>query len=369
MFGRLRWVAPSALAAFALLLVLGPALEAQSGSRAGLYQRIRETRARKSAAVAVAADSRAELRRSEARLAQAVRELKASEERIIQTRQSIVDTERAVFRAEQQLDHQRKISGQRLLAMHKSGSVSFLEVLVGANDFTEMTTRAYTYSRFARTDAEIVERIEDKRREAEALRLELEKKKLRIEQEKKRIADARDRIATETERVRVLTAQRQAEADKLAREEAELEAASQAMERQARAVISSGRGYSGRYTGSFSGPVRGVYSSGFGPRGGRRHEGVDISAPTGTPVGAAGTGKVISVGTGWNGGYGNCIVVDHGGGRTTRYAHLSSVGVSVGQTVSAGQQIGAVGSTGRSTGPHLHYEVRQNGTAVNPMGH
>ncbi len=369
MLRRQRWAAPSALAALAFLLALGPGIEAQSGARSRIYQQIRSTRARKAQAIAVAADSRAELRKSEARLAQAQRELKSAEQRIIQTRQSITDTERAVFRAEQQLDHQRKVSGQRLVAIHKSGAVSFLEILVGARDFTEMTTRAYTYERLAQTDVAIAQSIEEKRREAEALRLELDKKKLRIEQERGRIAEARNRIAGETERVRILTAQRQQEVEALARQEAELEAASQAIERQVRAATSSGRGYQGRYTGSLRGTTGGIITSGFGPRWGRMHQGVDISAPTGTPVGSAGAGRVVSVGTGYNGGYGNCVVVDHGGGRTTRYAHLSSIDVSVGQAVSSGQKLGGVGSTGRSTGPHLHYEVRVNGTAVDPLGH
>ena len=114
-------------------------------------------------------------------------------------------------------------------------------------------------------------------------------------------------------------------------------------------------------------PAAGSVTSGYGPRWGRLHAGLDISAPTGTPIYAARSGTVIFVGV--QSGYGNLIIVDHGGGMTTAYAHQSSFAASQGQSVSAGQLIGYVGSTGRSTGPHLHFEVRINGTARDPMGY
>ncbi|MCL2606244.1 MAG: M23 family metallopeptidase, partial [Coriobacteriia bacterium] len=133
----------------------------------------------------------------------------------------------------------------------------------------------------------------------------------------------------------------------------------------------------GRFEGRMTWPVPGFnrVTSPFGWRthpifGGRRmHTGVDIAGPgiNGAAVVAAGNGRVIS--TGWRGGYGNTIIIDHGDGVTTLYAHLQAGGinVSVGQQVTAGQRIGRVGSTGNSTGPHLHWEVRVNGQPRNPM--
>jgi len=97
------------------------------------------------------------------------------------------------------------------------------------------------------------------------------------------------------------------------------------------------------------------------------HEGIDIAAPTGTPIRAAAGGTVISAG--WLGGYGNLTVIDHGGGVSTAYGHQSAFAVGGGQAVAQGQVIGYVGSTGHSTGPHLHFEVRINGSAVDPMGY
>lgn len=91
---------------------------------------------------------------------------------------------------------------------------------------------------------------------------------------------------------------------------------------------------------------------------------MDIGASYGTAIVAANPGTVIYAG--WNGGYGKCVIVDHGGGITTLYAHASSIQVSNGQSVSRGQTIALIGSTGNSTGPHLHFEVRVNGQYVNP---
>lgn len=119
-------------------------------------------------------------------------------------------------------------------------------------------------------------------------------------------------------------------------------------------------------------PVAGTLESGFGgrsnPFGGRGyefHSGQDIEAPPGEPVVAGASGKVIF--TGWQNGYGQLVVIDHGGGLTTRYGHLSHIDVALGKTVARSEFIGRVGSTGRSTGPHLHYEVRINDEPVNPL--
>lgn len=114
-------------------------------------------------------------------------------------------------------------------------------------------------------------------------------------------------------------------------------------------------------------PVSGTLTSGFGPRWGRMHEGIDIAGGSGTPIGAAAAGTVILAG--WNGGYGNMVVVDHGGGISTGYAHMSSISVSVGQSVGQGTVVGGMGTTGSSTGVHLHFEVRVNGAATNPLSY
>ena len=151
-----------------------------------------------------------------------------------------------------------------------------------------------------------------------------------------------------------------AEADAVAKDEAGLQAFIRAHD-----VRTPGDVIDGRISGAgLIWPVRGPVTSGFGMRWGRMHEGIDIGAGTGTPIHAAKAGTVIFSGT--MNGYGNVVVVNHGGGFSTLYAHQSRRASVEGQAVSQGQVIGYVGSTGHSTGPHLHFETRINGNPQNP---
>ncbi|MEW6583630.1 MAG: M23 family metallopeptidase, partial [Actinomycetota bacterium] len=155
------------------------------------------------------------------------------------------------------------------------------------------------------------------------------------------------------------------EAEGLRRESARLAAKIRA----AQGVPSSGGAVSvpSPSAAGFSWPVSGALTSRFGPRWGRMHEGIDIAASAGTPIAASAGGTVILAG--WQGGYGNLVVVDHGNGLSTAYAHQSRIAVSVGQTVGRGSIVGYIGCTGHCFGDHLHFEVRVNGGAVDPLGY
>lgn len=118
-------------------------------------------------------------------------------------------------------------------------------------------------------------------------------------------------------------------------------------------------------SGNFSWPAAGYISQGYW----RAHPAIDIAGWLGAPVSAADSGFVVTAGGGWNAGYGNYVLIDHGNGFTTLYAHLNSIFVKPGETVSRGQQIGTMGSTGNSTGPHLHFEIRYNGAPYNPTNY
>jgi murein DD-endopeptidase MepM/ murein hydrolase activator NlpD len=138
--------------------------------------------------------------------------------------------------------------------------------------------------------------------------------------------------------------------------------------------VQKGQGPAISGKGIFASPIPGAaITSTFGPRvhpiygDVRIHTGIDFRASTGTPVRAAGAGKVVYAG--WRGGYGNTVIIDHGKSLATLYGHNSALLVNVGQTVSKGQVISRAGSTGLSTGPHLHFEVRANGVPVNPLGY
>jgi murein DD-endopeptidase MepM/ murein hydrolase activator NlpD len=165
-----------------------------------------------------------------------------------------------------------------------------------------------------------------------------------------------------------LTAVKNAE-DQFIAEASSLEASSAAIEAQ---INAADPGTPGGTAASPSAagliwPVAGPITSPFGMRWGRLHPGIDIGASMGTPIHAAASGTVVYAG--WMTGYGNLTVIDHGGGIATAYGHQSKLDVSVGQQVTQGQEIGLIGSTGFSTGPHLHFEVRVNGVPVDPMGY
>ena len=162
-----------------------------------------------------------------------------------------------------------------------------------------------------------------------------------------------------------LSSARESRADYLAEVEA-LAAQSAALAAAIRDAQTGGSTGSGAVSAAgFIWPVNGPVVSGFGMRWGRMHEGIDITAGTGTPIWAAAAGAVIHAG--WLGGSGTLVVVDHGDGLATAYAHASAILVSVGQQVAQGETLSTVGSTGNSSGPHLHFEVRVNGNAVDPL--
>lgn len=184
-------------------------------------------------------------------------------------------------------------------------------------------------------------------------------------------SEARAQQAAHNE-LSVRIANLQAESAALAEEQAELEArilqrasASAAPASQSPTALPAPRS-SGSGAG-FIWPVSGVVTSEFGPRWGSFHSGIDIAAPGGTPIAAARGGTVISAG--WLGDYGLLVVIDHGGGVTTAYAHQSAIAATEGEQVGQGDIIGYVGSTGRSTGDHVHFEVRVGAAAQNPRGY
>jgi murein DD-endopeptidase MepM/ murein hydrolase activator NlpD len=270
----------------------------------------------------------------------------------------------------------------RLVELYQSAETDELGIILGVQTLGEMIEQIDYITEIGRQDRSIVDEVTQ-------LKIETRVARQKTAATKKKVAAATAALAAKTAAERAAQQSllsQQASLDALRdgkqsllgdvredRKQAEenlaaLEAASAALTGQLQGGGSSSGG-SGPSTVSSSGliwPVSGVLTSGYGPRWGRMHTGIDISAPGGTPVSAAAGGTVIIAG--WMGGYGNLIVVDHGGGLATAYAHLSAIYVG-GGAVSQGQSIGAVGSTGNSTGNHLHFEVRVNGSPVDPMGY
>ena len=269
----------------------------------------------------------------------------------------------------------------RVRAIYIHGQPDVLSVLVSAQSFGDAIDRYEFVNRIGLQDQRIARQVEDAKAKAAAKR--------RATARTRRLAAASvSIISARTEEARVVRDELVASRDTLAaarrlkrsaltnaretREEYLEEAAAlQAQSAELAAAIRNAQASAGS-TGSgvlsaagFIWPVNGTVTSGYGWRWGRLHEGVDIAAPSGTPIWAAAAGTVIYAG--WLGGYGNLVVVDHGNGLATAYAHASAVLVSVGQSVGQGETVSLVGSTGNSSGPHLHFEVRVNGSAVDPL--
>ena len=256
-----------------------------------------------------------------------------------------------------------------------------LSVLVSATTFSELIDSYEFANRIGLQDQRIASRVEKAKLLAAAKRRETERTQ-------RLTAATVSVIAARTDEARFVRNELAANRDTLAAaqalkrsalessretreeylEEVEALAAQSASLAAAIRDAQEGAGSTGTGTPSASGfiwPVNGTVVSGYGMRWGRLHEGIDITASTGTPIWAAAAGTVIHAG--WLGGYGNLVVVDHGNGLATAYAHASAILVAVGQQVAQGETISLVGSTGNSSGPHLHFEVRVNGIAVDPL--
>jgi murein DD-endopeptidase MepM/ murein hydrolase activator NlpD len=277
------------------------------------------------------------------------------------------------------------ILNSRLIDIYENGEADTIEILFQVETLSDLIERVDFVNDIGREDQRIATRIKglkigmrEAREETGKIKAQVAEATAVIEEKTNEAAAAREALlarqsslaAAKEEKTSLLAGVRE---DRHEHEE-DLDAmlaASAALAEQIRNASpppSSGGGGGGGAPSSsgFIWPVNGVVTSGFGPRWGRMHEGIDISAPTGTSIRAAAGGSVIYAGS--MSGYGNIVVVDHGGGLSTAYAHMSSIWVG-GGSVSQGQGLGAVGCTGHCTGPHLHFEVRVNGSPRDPMGY
>jgi len=312
----------------------------------------------------VALDSR--LEEAEARLHRVNRN-------VDQTRSDLEEAKAEVEDAEARLSEQKDSVSERLLSIYQRTETRPLEVLLQSSSFTDFANRLYLLNEIVAHDAEILDEFSQAQAEADAFRLELEDRCRELEALQGQIAREKHRTSSarqDTEREKqVLLRDRAAWERALA----ELEQDSREIETMLQRLQKTpeGRERSAKpWTGKFRMPLNGRISSPYGYRihpiykVRKLHTGIDIAASSGTPIHCAGDGTVVHSAR-W-GGYGNCIIVDHGGGLATLYGHCSRLAVTNGQRVTNGQIIGYVGSTGISTGPHLHFEVRKDGRPVNP---
>ncbi len=274
---------------------------------------------------------------------------------------------------------------RRLVDIYENGNLSYAAVLLSAHSFTDFVERWEDLRLLIDANEQAVRERKAAESHVASVERNLERTQLALQNEAQAQQRARTQLASladerrnlvvlaDQERRHVAAQVAQME-DISASEEAQLEQLIQERQReieaQRKAAGIAGTAEPASGTGTFSWPITGTITSPFGwrsnPFGGSPefHQGLDIAAPTGTTVTAAATGTVLLAQ--WYGGYGNYILLDNGGGYSTGYGHLSAIYVSVGQHVQRGQAIGAVGSTGQSTGPHLHFEVRFHGKPIDP---
>ena len=322
------------------------------------------------------------LQQRQNRLGAALAELQARRQRIADQLERARDR---VARLRGELARSERVLAKRLVEMYKRPEPDLLTVVLEADGFTDLLDRAAFLERITRQDNAIIARVRGLKQRWTREAGDLKELEASAAAAVKTVAERRDEVVAvkgklvsarselqgtrdgrEALLVRVRQSRRALEGD-LRAVQAQVRARLRAAQRTAFTAPTGAAGPIRRGSGSLIWPVNGTIASPFGQRWGRLHAGIDIPAPGGTPIRAADSGRVVLVG--WTGGYGNYTCLQHTATMSTCYAHQSSIGVSAGQSVSQGNVIGAVGNTGHSFGNHLHFEVRVNGSPVDPLGY
>lgn len=318
----------------------------------------------------------------------ATAELKQVQAERIQLDKDITKTEAELKEAQARLQSREKVFYKRVRDIYINGRLSYLDVVVGSKDFSDFANRMEMLKRILQSDMDLINTIKTEREDIASKKAKLEENRAKV-LELEKVAQEKQNLINQKKAERQAVLERAMnDRDTAERAYNELMASSasitamlqqRAAERAAAAAAAASQGGGGggatwvQGTGQLAAPVVAPITSDFGWRihpiyGTRRlHAGTDFGVDEGTPVHAADGGVVVEAG--WVSGYGYTVIIDHGNGMSTLYAHNSDVAVSPGQTVSKGQVVSYSGNTGGSTGPHLHFEVRINGEPTDPMGY
>ncbi|MCW5941417.1 MAG: peptidoglycan DD-metalloendopeptidase family protein [Fimbriimonadaceae bacterium] len=370
------------LACFSAMVAVGqPSAKPSPTKVKGLQSKLRElTTEKKRTGAALQATRRAvravrvDIRDVDERLDRLENELGNTTRRLEESRREQASLADDLVAARDRLQNLRDQVRLHMKAIYMRGEGQAVSAVLGVNSVGELASRRYVYERVASHDREIfteyralTQRIESDKKRADGLVVRIAGLKRDQERQQGDLSDTKRQKQT-------YLAQLSNKAEELERALAILEEESRSIAGQIARYYASAKGSVPRaFSGRLGKPVSGRMTSGFGNRfhpilkRNRMHTGVDFGAGTGTPIMAAGDGTVIFAAYGR--GYGNYIVIDHGGRISTLYGHCSRLLVGSGQEVRRGQRIGLVGSTGLSTGPHLHFEVRVNGSPVNPLSY
>ena len=329
------------------------------------------------AAKEVIRDVRAEIEGVDSRLEDAESTLEKTAEKLSVAQKRQNELVGSLLAANLELENKQAEVRRRLRSMYMRGQESTLSALLGLADSGDIASRQFILDRIAKRDRKLFEefvvvrnRIEKEKKEQDALVASVNSMLQTQKDKQDQLEKARaDKVA--------LMDSLKDRKDEMERIVKQFDEDSQKIEHQVnermRAAIKTGKSLPPMGDGRFGPPAAGRSTSRFGMRFhpilkyNRMHNGIDFGGGYGAPVYATGSGVVIS--TSKLGGYGNAIIIEHGRGMSSVYGHLSRIMVSSGSTVKRGQRIGSIGSSGLSTGPHLHFEIRQNGRPVNPAAY
>lgn len=351
-----------------------------------IQQQVNDQNTKKVDAETVIGSVSEQLRQIEEQLRQASAELGVIQQQRVAVENDITINERQLQEAQKRLEGREAVFYKRVRDIYINGRLSYLDVVIGSKDFNDFANRLEVLRRIINSDINLINEIKKERADIEARKQQLEANRVKlVEIEKAVIAKQSEIEQKKAERNEVL---QRAQNDRATAMQAieELNASSAQVtallkERQAAraaAAAAAAAEQAQSYTwvqgsGQLGWPASGEITSPFGyrthPIWGTTiyHAGIDIGVDEGVPVHAADGGTVVW--SGWMGGYGYAVVIDHGNGLSTLYGHNSELVVSEGEAVGKGQVIAYAGSTGNSTGPHVHFEVRVNGDPVDPMGY
>lgn len=358
---------------FLFLTITGAVCNVHAASYNQVVKKHKETKAKIRTLKFLESRETNKLYKNQLKLEKTQKSLANSKEKYSQVQQRLQSAEREYNSLIANYAIYEALATNRIVKIFKNQRGNLMDFLLSSNDFNDFLDRIYFQKVIVKQDQR---QLENLRQSA----IRVNQLKLQIDREKQYLAQTINSIDKEKQSISKAISQNEnmihkLKTDRKAYEKAERELAYQSQRLQR--MLASSKTSNVKLATGFIWPLRGPITSPFGYRTHPIfktrifHSGLDIGVPMGTPVKASNSGRVIYVG--WYGGYGKVVIIDHGqyNGKaiSTLYAHLSSYNVSVGQKIAQGQKIGNAGSTGYSTGPHLHFEVRVRGHVQNPLNY